>query len=199
MSFLVALPGIRRPSRGPHPPRGGDGRSGAAPAHAPKQPVPGAAHAAGGGEQAFAHFGISAIWTDTLFRAEVAAWSICLVEAQLLQPARYPAGWLPAADAPNHFILWLPCLEGQTNWFDDPLVQDADCQYDLGSVASAFAGAYILPEPGPRTRFVRVPCALKVNPNHTCKALAMLRGGELASWLDAGGGWSKITARIEVQ
>jgi len=128
------------------------------------------------------HYGLPDNWTASYQDALNAPWSICLVNGALLQPAQYPASWFGSANWPDHFILWLPALNGAANWFNDPLAYDngqQDCQYDPSSVATAFGGAYLLPTTGhgetaPTTAQVLQACALKVQPSHASIAIAAI-------------------------
>jgi hypothetical protein len=131
-------------------------------------------------------YGVAARWTASYQEALQAPWAICLVDGTALQPAQYPADWFgDAAPGANHFILWLPFWQGSADWFNDPLAYangQQDCRYDLGSMAAAFYGAYLLPGTGhgeglPAHLWVTARCALKVLPNHTCAALAYLSAG----------------------
>jgi len=149
-------------------------------------------------ERAFIHFGTRHIWTQSYPAALASRYSICLVDGTALQPRRYPPSWFGDPGQPNHFVLWLPYWDGADNWFDDPLVQDADCRYSLESAAAAFAGAYLLPDQRgviePLQRVTQA-CSLKVNPNHTCAALARLAAGEQVLELGiAPNGWPRVSA-----
>lgn len=95
-----------------------------------------------------AHYGLPVEWSADYRMALNAPWAICLVDGTKLEPAQYPSSWFGDPGQANHFILWLPNWGGAANWFNDPLAYDngqQDCPYDLGSVASAFYGAYLLP------------------------------------------------------
>ncbi len=119
-------------------------------------------------------YGITYRWTDTYALALEAADSICLVDGTKLAPAQYPAAWFGGeAGQPNHFVRWLPAINGQDNWFMDPLTQEL-CRYDLAAVAASFAGAYILTWPGIT---VSRPCAVKPEADHSCGAIAHLATG----------------------
>jgi hypothetical protein len=148
-------------------------------------------------ERAFAHYRTPFQWTASFQAARAAAFGICLVDGTALRPAQYPANWFSDPGEANHFVLWLPYWQGCDGWFDDPLVMDGDCRYDLASVQSAFTGAYLLPalavavDP---TRLVLRRCALKVQPNHTCAALSMLDRSQRVIELAHSGGWTRVNA-----
>jgi len=149
-----------------------------------------------------AAFGIAPQWTDSFQEAFLAPWAICLVDGRILTPAQYPPEWFgDPAPGGNHFVLWLPCLQGNPDWFNDPLAYangQEDCRYQLGSVAAAFSGAYLLPPTGngeiaPATFRVAARCALKVQPNHTCLALTTLASGASVTALEGAlGGWQRV-------
>jgi hypothetical protein len=91
----------------------------------------------------------------------------------------------------------LPYWRGSEAWFNDPLVQDHDCQYGLDSVRAAWSGAYLVAdelgviEP---EQVIISNCALKLNPNHTCKALARLTAGQRVLQLAQANGWGRVHA-----
>lgn len=152
-------------------------------------------------ERSMAAFDVAFTWTAGYQDALQAPWSICLVDGSLLWPAQYPADWFGrAAPGGNHFILWLPYWQDSAAWFNDPLCfanGQHDCQYDLGSVAQAFQGAYLLPSTGsgersPVPMLVTARCGLKAQPNHTCVALAQLAAGARVAALAAVGGWQRV-------
>jgi hypothetical protein len=147
-------------------------------------------------------YGIEARWTVGYQEALQAPWAICLVDGTALAPAQYPANWFDAsAPGPNHFVLWLPFWQDSAAWFNDPLAYAngrQDCLYDLVSVVAAFSGAYLLPSTGhgedvPAHLEVAARCALKVQPNHTCTALADLPAGTVVI-VQAGtqGEWQRV-------
>ncbi|HVA88247.1 MAG TPA: SH3 domain-containing protein [Chloroflexota bacterium] len=156
----------------------------------------------GEAERSLAAFGITPQWTDSYQEALLTPWAICLVDGRALVPAQYPAEWFgDETPGPNHFVLWLPRWQGNPDWFNDPLAyanRQEDCRYHLGSVAVAFAGAYLLPPTGngeiaPPIFRVTARCALKLQPNHTCLAMATLPSGAVVTAL-AGtqGGWRQV-------
>ncbi|MDB5077294.1 MAG: hypothetical protein JWO42_3473 [Chloroflexi bacterium] len=152
--------------------------------------------------RSLAAYGVAATWTAGYQDALQAPWAICLVDGPVLSPAQYPADWFGrSAPGGNHFILWLPFWEGSADWFDDPLCfanGQHDCQYDLGSVAAAFQGAYLLPSTGngeisPAPLQVAARCGLKVQPNHTCVALTQLAAGaRVVALSGATGAWQQV-------
>jgi hypothetical protein len=152
--------------------------------------------------RSLAAYGITAPWTASFQDAWQAPWAICLVDGTLLQPAQYPASWFGAATGQgNHFMLWLPFWQGSDAWFNDPLAiagSQQDCEYDLRSVAAAFYGAYLLPPTGngegvAPTLLVEAACALKVQPNHSCIALASLPRGTVVTALPGRRGeWQEV-------
>jgi hypothetical protein len=152
--------------------------------------------------RSLAAYAVAATWTASYQDALQAPWAICLVDGRLLSPAQYPRDWFGrAGPGANHFILWLPYCEGSANWFDDPLCfanGQRDCQYDLGSVAAAFQGAYLLPSAGngeasPAPMRVTARCALKAQPNHICVALLQLAAGARVAALNSVvGGWQRV-------
>ncbi len=104
--------------------------------------------------RALTTLGIGWRWTSGLSEARAATWAICWVRAARLRTATpnltdgrrvytdYPLWWLGGADEPDHFILWLP-----NGSFNDPLSYwngGRDTVYTDTSVATAFAGAFIL-------------------------------------------------------
>lgn len=153
-------------------------------------------------------FGLPVHWTASYQDALAAPWAICLVDGTLLAPPQYPAAWFGTpAPGGNHFILWLPFWQGSANWFDDPLAYgngQHDCLYASGSVAAAFYGAYLLPDTGngegsganPTTGahlLVAARCALKLQPNHTCIAVATLAAGMAVTALSGiQDGWQRV-------
>lgn len=93
-------------------------------------------------------------WSTNLAEARAAAWAILWVRAARLHRATpnmvqgqrvytdYPLSWLGGGDEADHFILQLP-----NGSFNDPLSYwngAADTLYTATSVASAFAGGYLL-------------------------------------------------------
>jgi hypothetical protein len=149
-------------------------------------------------ERVFQHYGTRYLWTTSFDAALASRYAICLVDGTLLQPAQYPAAWFgSAAGRANHFILWLPNYQGAYNLFDDPLVQDADTHYTLDSLRAAWSGGYLVAdelgviEP---EQIITSNCALKLNPNHTCKALVRLTAGQRVLELARSNGWGRVHA-----
>jgi hypothetical protein len=106
------------------------------------------------GGRALDALGIPWRWTTELAVARTAAWAIYWVRPARLRTSTpnvvdgrnvytdYPLWWLGARDQPDHFILALP-----NGSFNDPLSYwngGRDSVYTPGSVAAAFAGAYLL-------------------------------------------------------
>lgn len=143
-------------------------------------------------DQSLLDFDCAVNWTASYQAALSAPWAICLVDGRKLSPAQYPPSWFNAAPGANHFILWLPQLHGAANWFNDPLAYtngQKDCQYDLGSVARAFSGAYLLPSTGngelsPRRVQARARCGLLTAPRHGSHAVTIVPAGGQALDLD---------------
>ncbi|HEY8285534.1 MAG TPA: SH3 domain-containing protein, partial [Chloroflexota bacterium] len=156
----------------------------------------------GEAERSLTAFGITPQWSDSFQEAFLAPWAICLVDGRALVPAQYPPEWFgDAAPGGNHFILWLPCLQGNPDWFNDPLAYangQEDCRYRLASVAAAFSGAYVLPPTGNGEAAalifrIAARCALKLQPNHTCLAMTTLVSGVSVTALEgAQGGWQRV-------
>lgn len=120
---------------------------------------------------AFKAYGLSVTYTTSFHDADVADWSLLLVDGTALQPALYPTSWFGSLEGQaNHFILYMPA--GKEN---DPLAftnGQQDTSYTLASLQDSFYGAFLLPPivraaPG---RLVTTEGALKQAPNHTCAA-----------------------------
>jgi hypothetical protein len=135
------------------------------------------------------HFGIDTFWTTDFTVTKGSAFGIVLINAvpKLVDGSwPYDSSWLGNAE---HWILWLRELNGAINWFNDPLTYlggERDTQLDLDYLAGVFVGAIVLPDiPNPPTPVPQAPvfmhtksaAALKVQPNHTCTALARMPAG----------------------
>jgi len=138
---------------------------------------------------ALSSYGIASHYTVNYAEAADKAWSVIFVNAFQLTPPQYAQNWpWLGADTGtgDHYILWLPQWQGNTNWFNDPLAfsnGQEDCQYDAACIQAAFRWALILPDTGhgedaaplptppqspptPERRMVSEPCTLKPNPSH---------------------------------
>lgn len=132
-------------------------------------------------------YGLALNWTTTFDDARQALWSINWVNGIRLSPANYPPSWFSYEDFADHFVTW--CPDGTVN---DPLNPNrVNCRYDIGSMAEAFAGAYILPSthhgedgvtppapppPAPAPWRIVTPCMVKAidpatgKPSHSTRA-----------------------------
>lgn len=104
-------------------------------------------------ELALQKYGIVVDWDAAYVDALDAYWSICLVNGATIKlidgTSPYPTAWFNGENIPNHFVLWGPELDGQPNWFMNPLDPDARWkQYDLTSISNSWGGSFLLPNTG---------------------------------------------------
>ena len=132
----------------------------------------------GEAEAALQHYGAWVSFVTDWSKVLASPFALCFVNGIELRPSQYPASWFDNANYDDHFILRLP-----NGAYNDPLVPSRqDVSYDEASVRGYFGGAYLLPWTGakvaeqPRFNVVQA-CALKVDPNHVCSAVARLAAG----------------------
>jgi hypothetical protein len=148
-----------------------------------------------GMKQALAAFGIQASWCEsdqeqspeqayqTAYNLPLA---ILFVDGLGTAQPSFPRSYFD--DRPgifDHFIVWLPNAGGVDNLFNDPMTDQTptsaagkvDVRYDLTSIQHALGDVLVLPAPEglvPSTWHIVADCAVKVLPNHVCKAVSQV-------------------------
>ena len=149
-------------------------------------------------ERALARYGVPYLWSPDPRALQAAQLSIILVDGAALEPRRYPAAWFDDPHRGNHFVLWMPPRDGAANWFMDPLA-GAYVTYDPASVLPNCYGGFLLPDLDglmPGVVHAARRCALKVQPDHTCIALAAIAAGEALHYLAQDNAEGEVWARV---
>ncbi len=146
---------------------------------------------ADGIQQALNAFGLSwqAVYTNdvgaatVVQRAQATSLALLWVDGSGLWPSAYSGSFFGGDWGWDHIILSLP----DGNLFNDPLTDDpdraTDVRYAWDAVQSNIGGAWLLPNPEglATTAKLVAAAALKVQPNHVCKAVGNLPAGAVVS------------------